>query len=571
MRILKTLIAVLIAGLIVVSAVGCQNAAATPTATASRQVKVTMGTISNAVTGTATLGLAKTQDLAFETAGTVDVILVEAGNPVTKNQELVKLDTSAHDTQLESLQKTLNTAQRNLNTRQNSLTSAQRNLVTKQTALTKAQQVDTSNALTIQQKQINLLSAQAALDNIDEVKAPQATVDAIKNDIKLAESNLRTANAAEDTFLAKQWKEQIVYLNESLVAAQNTLTKVLKGVGVSSTNVSLQITQAVFAVEQAKKAVVDAQTAEQTAIADAQTAITNAQYAVDDAKTAVANAQLDVDDAKAAVLDAQDSITTANSLSLVIKAPFDGFVTAINVKGGDEILKGKVALQVADPNQFSASFMVSETDIFSIKVGQAAVVSVDALSSQSFPAKVTAIAPLATVNSGVVNYKVTAELTSLVPVGAGRARTSAASGSLPAGLTPPAGFTPPAGATPPAGFTPPAGLTPGAGRPGPTGANSSSSPATLKQGLSASVTITIQEKQNVLIVPIRAVTTQAGKSTVQLMEGTLTKPVEVTTGLSDATNIEIMSGLTDGQIVVVKASGSAGSSGFGPGGGIRIP
>jgi multidrug efflux pump subunit AcrA (membrane-fusion protein) len=136
MRILKTLIAVLIAGLIVVSAVGCQNAAATPTATASRQVKVTMGTISNAVTGTATLGLAKTQDLAFETAGTVDVILVEAGNPVTKNQELVKLDTSAHDTQLESLQKTLNTAQRNLNTRQNSLTSAQRNLVTKQTALT---------------------------------------------------------------------------------------------------------------------------------------------------------------------------------------------------------------------------------------------------------------------------------------------------------------------------------------------------------------------------------------------------------------------------------------------------
>jgi len=67
MRILKTLIAVLIIGLIVVGAVGCRASTATTT-TASKQVKVALGTISNAVTGTATLGLAKTQDLAFAMA-----------------------------------------------------------------------------------------------------------------------------------------------------------------------------------------------------------------------------------------------------------------------------------------------------------------------------------------------------------------------------------------------------------------------------------------------------------------------------------------------------------------------
>jgi hypothetical protein len=72
-------------------------------------------------------------------------------------------------------------------------------------------------------------------------------------------------------------------------------------------------------------------------------------------------------------------------------------------------------MQLADPDQFEANIFVTELDVFSIKIGGDATVSIDALSGLSFPAKITAIAPLATVSQGVVSYEVTVELTSLQP------------------------------------------------------------------------------------------------------------------------------------------------------------
>jgi len=241
----------------------------------------------------------------------------------------------------------------------------------------------------------------------------------------------------------------------------------------------------------------------------------------------VDNAQIDVNEAQSNVDTAQSKLDEEEALNSTVVAPFDGFITSIKASGGDEVNKGSIAMQIADPDQFEASFSVSESDIFSVTVGQSAVVEVDA-NGFSFPAKVTAIAPLATTSSGVVTYKVTAELTSLVPISNAATSGAATDKSVTAGA------------------------------------------ATLKQGLSATVTITIQEKKNVLVVPSRAITTQGGKSTVQVVNGATIETVDVTTGLSDDSNIEIASGLSEGQTVVVKASGSSSSSAFGPGGGMMI-
>jgi multidrug efflux pump subunit AcrA (membrane-fusion protein) len=107
--------------------------------------------------------------------------------------------------------------------------------------------------------------------------------------------------------------------------------------------------------------------------------------------------------------------------------------------------------------------------------------------------------------------------------------------------------------------------------------------------------------QDVLVVPSSAVKTQNGASYVQMFEPALeetggsqgaaskTPPtqVEVQTGISDDTNIEITSGLTEGQQIVVRtSSGTAaatsaartgatntsrgGAGGFGGGGAIRL-
>jgi HlyD family secretion protein len=232
------------------------------------------------------------------------------------------------------------------------------------------------------------------------------------------------------------------------------------------------------------------------------------------------------------VADAQSDLDEQKSLSPIIKAPSAGFVTRVNVKGGDEVLKGTVAIQIADPNQFKAVIQVTEQDIFSVQVGAEATVSLDALSGLNFPAKVTAIAPTATVSSGVVTYKVTVNLTSLVPTG------SVASNSTQK-------TTPTTAAT---------------------------QSVSLKDGLSAVVDILVQGKTQVLIVPSRAITKQGANSVVQVVSGAATANSAATTsgaatetrliktGISDETYTEITSGLSEGEKVLITLSGSSSSS-----------
>ena len=72
-------------------------------------------------------------------------------------------------------------------------------------------------------------------------------------------------------------------------------------------------------------------------------------------------------------------------------------------------------------------------------------------------------------------------------------------------------------------------------------------------GMNASVNITIESRENVLLIPSEALIEKNGKSAVYTAynerTGTLYKPVEVETGLSDGLQVEILSGLKEGDTV----------------------
>jgi multidrug efflux pump subunit AcrA (membrane-fusion protein) len=75
---------------------------------------------------------------------------------------------------------------------------------------------------------------------------------------------------------------------------------------------------------------------------------------------------------------------------------------------------------------------------------------------------------------------------------------------------------------------------------------------TLKEGLSVSITVTIEQRDNVILVPSRAVTRQGTNSIVQVMKAdNTTEQRIVKTGLSDWQNVEITEGLTEGEKLVV--------------------
>jgi pyruvate/2-oxoglutarate dehydrogenase complex dihydrolipoamide acyltransferase (E2) component len=120
--------------------------------------------------------------------------------------------------------------------------------------------------------------------------------------------------------------------------------------------------------------------------------------------------ELQVEVAEARLEDAERALDEALDASPEITAPFDGFITKVNVEGGDEVTKGTVAVTLAAPNKFEADTLVSEMDIFQVKLGGEAWVQVDAVQGMSLPAEVTHISPTATIQQGVVNYKVKVEL-----------------------------------------------------------------------------------------------------------------------------------------------------------------
>jgi RND family efflux transporter MFP subunit len=239
--------------------------------------------------------------------------------------------------------------------------------------------------------------------------------------------------------------------------------------------------------------------------------------------------ELQVEQAKAALADALNA-------SPEITAPFDGFITKVNVLGGDEVTKGTVGVTLADPNKFQVDILVSEMDIFQVKVGGMATVQADAIPGISLPAKVTYIAPTATIQSGVVNYKVTVEVEPFEAIAQEQQTMSGTAQGLPSGITPPEGFTP------------------AAGQESPSTNRTGAIPETiqLRDGLTVTVNLIVAQRNDVLLVPNGAITTQGGQSYVQVISsnGTIEKRA-ITTGLTDYVKTEVTEGLSEGEKVVV--------------------
>jgi HlyD family secretion protein len=81
---------------------------------------------------------------------------------------------------------------------------------------------------------------------------------------------------------------------------------------------------------------------------------------------------------------------------------------------------------------------------------------------------------------------------------------------------------------------------------------SRASGTTLRAGFSATASIRIRERKQVLMLPERLILFENGKRFVEVPEGQgeQTKKIEVQTGLSDGLNIEILSGVKEGDKVV---------------------
>jgi RND family efflux transporter MFP subunit len=226
------------------------------------------------------------------------------------------------------------------------------------------------------------------------------------------------------------------------------------------------------------------------------------QNSVELAQAQVTNAQNDLEDAQTMLDDVKNS-------AQIIQAPYKGLITRVGVSQGDIVSRSANLIEIAQIDKYEALVVVTQRDVTSLFVGNNASVELDAVPGSTFPAKITRIAPKGVIQQGVVTYQITVELTSISPESA-------------------------------AGLTSVSPLSP-----------------TLKEGFSAVVTIPVQEKANILIVPSKAITHQGQDYVVQVLTGTVTETRIVKIGITDYQNTEIIEGLKQGEKVVLPVISTA--------------
>ena len=117
-------------------ALSCAPKASSTSITTNQAVTVQRGNLSIAITTVGNLALSEKQDLAFEIPGTVQDVLVTAGDTVTKGQVLSTLDTTQWDSQLVTYQRAVTAAEQTVTQKQIGLRNAQYAVVTANNTVT---------------------------------------------------------------------------------------------------------------------------------------------------------------------------------------------------------------------------------------------------------------------------------------------------------------------------------------------------------------------------------------------------------------------------------------------------
>ncbi|MGQ9492811.1 MAG: efflux RND transporter periplasmic adaptor subunit [Anaerolineae bacterium] len=173
-------------------------------------------------------------------------------------------------------------------------------------------------------------------------------------------------------------------------------------------------------------------------------------------------------------------------------APFTGTVLSIGAEIGELVSAATPVIVLADLEHHYIDASVDEADIGLVQAGQDAVITLDAFPDARLTGRVTRIHPLGTVSQGVVSYAVEVEV--------------------------------------------------------------ASTDVAIQPNMTAIVDIVVARKEGVLVVPNRAVKRDsAARYSVEVFTGNTVEQRSVTIGLSNELVTEIVSGLREGEEVVVYA------------------
>lgn len=483
------------------------------------------GDLSAGATAAGQLIAQREADLALQTSGTVAAVNAQAGDSVKAGDVLVVLDTTSLERAVLEAEQAVavqeqNLAKLNLPAADYDIASAEAALASAQAALDDLLAGPSESDIAASEANLNAARADlgSASSRYSEVAAGGST-----DEILLAEKQLSDAEAAyklaEEAHRATYqctWNSETNQFDcdptsddpDARANAQQALANLrlaeerLNNLqpGASNSSVAAQGSNV-----QARRAALDAAearhqkllagaTSDQIAaaeanVAQAQATLSNLQDGP--SNTAITRQEVALETAKINLERAQYNLAKA-----VLTAPFDGIITQVNVTPG-EIGTG-IVMSLIDMNSLEVELNVDEIDIGLVSVGQDATITFDAYRGVELLGGIVSIAPVNTANAtGTVNYKVNIAL--------------------------------------------------------------EETDIELLNGLTAEARLLTSQVEGALLVSNRAIRADrnAGLFYVDRVTGTdeegepILEEVEVTIGLRDSANTQILSGLNDGDEVAI--------------------
>ena len=205
--------------------------------------------------------------------------------------------------------------------------------------------------------------------------------------------------------------------------------------------------------------------------------------------------QLDIQREAVKKSEANLSISLKKIDETILRAPIAGTIIKKNVNNsGENVIANETIFLIADNEELLIEANVPESDIVDLSVGQKATVSLDAFSSEEkLEAELIEIEPASTTIQDVIYYKIKLKL--------------------------------------------------------------SVKDDRLKIGMSVDADISVQEKKDVISVPLRSVAGEGADKYVEVLkEGNQAERIKVKTGLSgDERKIEITEGLLGGEKIIISS------------------
>jgi HlyD family secretion protein len=141
--------------------------------------------------------------------------------------------------------------------------------------------------------------------------------------------------------------------------------------------------------------------------------IANYEADLEVAKTNYANVQKDYDELLlgpgAVEIEAAEARIIAAQItldSMYIKAPFSGTITDVDILVGDEVNMGAVAFRMDDFSQYVVDVNISEVDINKITEGQDVVITFDAIFAAEYQGSVSEVGQVGFNLQGVVYFEI---------------------------------------------------------------------------------------------------------------------------------------------------------------------